>query len=424
MTSGPVRGLPPHLKSSWSGSSRGVAESFGGRSVACGLMPPRGRLVGRSQDHDLAGRVVEQPGDVVGAEARRSGGRRRRRRCGRSARASSSSRSAWRYGAAALDAGVDGDAGGASRAARSPPAAERRACTGAGSGASSGSAIGTGARKAGTSVALLGAREPQRGVERRARERVPTNGNRIRRRRRRRSSRRRRRRMSERDGEARDEPERRAAAPRSSCASLRAWRGRRRSAGRRRAARAAAGRRAARRSGAGRVRGARRAHQHVGRAALARDLRRDVGDVVALARRAGARRAARRAGAARRAARARSSVGLAGEHDPEHVELGAEPLGRAPRAAHDRCELGCGLTSASSRSPTACGAARAIRRSSRGATVHVAAAWLDLLGDLAQRDLAQRGEVLDPEEAVERGLDALGRVDLAGAQARRSAPRA
>ena len=42
---------------------------------------------------------------------------------------------------------------------------------------------------------------------------------------------------------------------------------------------------------------------------------------------------------------------------------------------------------------------------------------LDLLGDLAQRDLAQRGEVLDPEEAVERGVDALGRVDLAGAQA-------
>ena len=42
---------------------------------------------------------------------------------------------------------------------------------------------------------------------------------------------------------------------------------------------------------------------------------------------------------------------------------------------------------------------------------------LDLLGHLAQRDLAQRGEVLDPEEAVERRLDALGRVDLAGPQA-------
>ena len=42
---------------------------------------------------------------------------------------------------------------------------------------------------------------------------------------------------------------------------------------------------------------------------------------------------------------------------------------------------------------------------------------LDLLGHLAQRDLAQRGEVLDPEEVVQRGVDALGGIDLAGAQA-------
>ena len=42
---------------------------------------------------------------------------------------------------------------------------------------------------------------------------------------------------------------------------------------------------------------------------------------------------------------------------------------------------------------------------------------LDLLRYLAQRDLAQRGEVLDAEEAVEGGVDALGLVDLAGPQA-------
>ena len=41
---------------------------------------------------------------------------------------------------------------------------------------------------------------------------------------------------------------------------------------------------------------------------------------------------------------------------------------------------------------------------------------LDLLGDLAQRDLAQRGEVLDLEEVVQRGLDPLAGVDLAREQ--------
>ena len=43
---------------------------------------------------------------------------------------------------------------------------------------------------------------------------------------------------------------------------------------------------------------------------------------------------------------------------------------------------------------------------------------LDLLGHLAEGDLAQRGQVLDAEEVVERGLDALLRIDLAGLQAR------
>src|SRR5208282_2990147 len=40
----------------------------------------------------------------------------------------------------------------------------------------------------------------------------------------------------------------------------------------------------------------------------------------------------------------------------------------------------------------------------------------DLLGDLAQRYLPQGGEVLEAEEVVECGVDALARVDLAGAQ--------
>ena len=43
---------------------------------------------------------------------------------------------------------------------------------------------------------------------------------------------------------------------------------------------------------------------------------------------------------------------------------------------------------------------------------------LDVLGHLAQADLAQRRQVLDPEEVVEGGLDVLAGVDLAGAQAR------
>jgi hypothetical protein len=56
--------------------------------------------------------------------------------------------------------------------------------------------------------------------------------------------------------------------------------------------------------------------------------------------------------------------------------------------------------------------------SSSGAKGGDAPLGLDVLGHLAQRDLAQRGQVLDPEEVVERGLDALLRVDLAGLQSR------
>ena len=74
-----------------------------------------------------------------------------------------------------------------------------------------------------------------------------------------------------------------------------------------------------------------------------------------------------------------------------------------------RCEVGCGVTSASSRSPTATGAARLHQTVlARGDDVDLQALGLDVLGHLAQRDLAQRLEVLDAEEAVERGRHARG----------------
>ena len=79
---------------------------------------------------------------------------------------------------------------------------------------------------------------------------------------------------------------------------------------------------------------------------------------------------------------------------------------------------GCGSTSASRRSATACGAAVSMQALlARAAGAGDQPLGLDLLGDLAQRDLAQGGEVLDLEEAVERGRDARGRVDLAGLHA-------
>ena len=71
-----------------------------------------------------------------------------------------------------------------------------------------------------------------------------------------------------------------------------------------------------------------------------------------------------------------------------------------------RCDFGCGSTSASTRSATACwlsGSSDA-RRAPR----------LDVLGDLAQRELPQRREVVGPEEVLERDRRPLRRVDLAG----------
>ena len=128
-----------------------------------------------------------------------------------------------------------------------------------------------------------------------------------------------------------------------------------------------------------------------------------------------------------------------GGQPPQRVELRAPPprsagaRGRRRRAGRARRRAagpsatpgarragtpGWGVTSASSRSPTACGRRRRRSRSSRVPTPCLAhePLGLDLLGDLAQRDLAQRREVLDLEEVVERGRDPLRRVDLAGPQ--------
>ena len=107
-----------------------------------------------------------------------------------------------------------------------------------------------------------------------------------------------------------------------------------------------------------------------------------------------------------------------GSRDPQQVELAAETLGRAPRAAHDalRARLG--------RDEREQALADRLRRDLLGKAILAPArsalarqaVRLHALGHLAQRDLAQRGEVLGPEEVVERRRHALRRVDLARAQ--------
>ncbi len=74
-----------------------------------------------------------------------------------------------------------------------------------------------------------------------------------------------------------------------------------------------------------------------------------------------------------------------------------------------RCDFGCGSTSASTRSATAVLAERLERARD--------APRLDVLGDLAQRELAQRAELVGPEEVLERDRGAFLRIDLAGPQA-------
>ena len=118
---------------------------------------------------------------------------------------------------------------------------------------------------------------------------------------------------------------------------------------------------------------------------------------------------------------------LLGALDPEQVKVGAEALGRAPRAPHQTLGASPARTSARIRSPTAFGTASSTRSSrvDRGCGgLDDEALRLDFLGDLAKRHLAQCREVLQAEEVVERRLDVLSRVDLARREAARSGPRA
>ena len=103
--------------------------------------------------------------------------------------------------------------------------------------------------------------------------------------------------------------------------------------------------------------------------------------------------------------------GSRAEDASEHVESAPSRCAERHARRTTRCEEGCGVTSARSRSPTACGPLChqpvLARRQRRTQPLR-----LDILGHLAQRDLAQRLEVLDAEEAVQRGRHARGRVDL------------
>ena len=167
-----------------------------------------------------------------------------------------------------------------------------------------------------------------------------------------------------------------------------------------------------------------RAHQQIGAPERARHLDHRVGHVLALlhsqARTERGGQPAQRLQAlaillARRAARR--------AHD-EHVELGVQALGRAPRAPHDalglRRERRQREQPLGDRLGTGLGGHREallVAPQQRAGLAHQALD-LDVLGDLAQRDLAQRGEVLDLEEVVQRRRHALGAVHLARAQAR------
>src|SRR5664280_2603152 len=111
-----------------------------------------------------------------------------------------------------------------------------------------------------------------------------------------------------------------------------------------------------------------------------------------------------------------------GSHD-EHVEHGVQALGRAPRASHN--PLGVRRQRHQRQQTLGDRLRRRFQRSRHALLVatHDRARLVDepldfdLLGHLAQRRLAQRREVLDLEEVVQRRLHALGPVHLARAQA-------
>jgi len=112
-------------------------------------------------------------------------------------------------------------------------------------------------------------------------------------------------------------------------------------------------------------------------------------------------------------------------HD-QHVELGVQALGERQARRTTRSECGASVASASSRSAIACGAVgedgrepgssprslsssrREAGRPARGRRAHQPLD-LDILGHLAQRGLAQRRQVLDLEEVVQRACTRSGR---------------
>jgi hypothetical protein len=105
--------------------------------------------------------------------------------------------------------------------------------------------------------------------------------------------------------------------------------------------------------------------------------------------------------------------------DPEDVELALQALGRAPGPPYDA--LGPGRRLDEGEQALADGLrGGALEHEALvvayGLAVEHESFGLHGLGDLAQCHLAQSGQVLDLEEVVERRLDALARVDLAGAE--------
>jgi hypothetical protein len=98
--------------------------------------------------------------------------------------------------------------------------------------------------------------------------------------------------------------------------------------------------------------------------------------------------------------------------DDQHVQFGPEPLRRPPCAAHD--PLRRRLRRHQREQPLADRLLDQLPFAQRH--VELQPLGLDILGDLAERDLAQRFQVLDAEEAVERRRHACGRVDLPGLQ--------
>ena len=170
-----------------------------------------------------------------------------------------------------------------------------------------------------------------------------------------------------------------------------------------------------------------RADQHVGAAERAREVDRDRRDVLALLDAQARARASRSAAAAPPGGARSSALGARpGGRTTSTSSSRVETLRRAPGAPHDVLGLAArASTSASSRSLIAWVPARrrarapsSSRRADRRAALAHQPLDLDVLGDLAQRRLAQRREVLDLEEVVERRRHALGAVDLAGAQPR------